>query len=96
MKVILSKHIFMTTVSFKADDDLKKNLDLIAQKKGINTSAYIKLVLTKEIKGELAEVTENGLTVAEEMNILDSAANDKVFGPFSTTKELIEAMKKTK
>jgi len=96
MKVILSKQNPMATVSFKADDEFKKKLDLIAQKKGINTSAYIKLVLTKEITGELSGVTENGLTVAEELNILDSAANDKVFGPFKSTKDLMKALRTTK
>ena len=86
----------MATVSFKADDEFKKKLDLIAQKKGINTSAYIKLILTKEVNGELSAFSENGLTVAEELNILDSAANDKVFGPFKNTKDLMKALKNTK
>jgi predicted transcriptional regulator len=94
MKVILSKPTDMATVSFKADDDFKKKLDVLAEKKGINTSAYIKLILTKEVKNELTEITENGLTVAEELEILDSAANDRVFGPFSTTKALLKALKK--
>jgi Tfp pilus assembly ATPase PilU len=86
----------MATVSFKADDEFKKKLDLLARKKGINTSAYIKLILTKEVNGELSGVTENGLTVAEELNILGSATNDKVYGPFKTTKGLLKALKNTK
>lgn len=94
MKVLLSKLKVMATISFKADDDFKKRLDVLAKRKGINTSAYIKLLLTKEVNGELAEVTENGLTVAEEMEILDSVAHDKVHGPFSTTAELMKALKK--
>ena len=84
----------MTTVSFKADDEFKTHLDALAKKKGINTSAYIKLILTKEINGELSEVTENGLTVAEELEILDSATHDKTSGPYKTPKSLLQALKK--
>ena len=95
MKVILSKPTDMATISFKADDDFKKKLDVIAQQKGINTSAYIKLILTKEVKNELTEMTENGLTVGEELQILE-AAKGKMYGPFSSTKELMKALKKIK
>ncbi|MBI2453495.1 hypothetical protein HYV56_02210 [Candidatus Peregrinibacteria bacterium] len=84
----------MPTISFKADDDFKGKLELLAQKKGINTSAYIKLLLTKELKIELVEITENGLTVAEEFEILASDKNDKIFGPFTTAKSAIKALKK--
>ncbi|PIS03998.1 hypothetical protein COT83_03010, partial [Candidatus Peregrinibacteria bacterium CG10_big_fil_rev_8_21_14_0_10_44_7] len=76
----------MATISFKADDLLKKKLEKLAQKKGINTSAYIKLILTEKINGELIMTTENGLTVEEELNILYSDENDKVSGPFKTAK----------
>ncbi|MBI2464403.1 hypothetical protein HYV57_05600 [Candidatus Peregrinibacteria bacterium] len=84
----------MPTISFKADDNFKNKLELLAQKKGINTSAYIKLLLTKELKIELVEITENGLTVAEELEILASDKNDKIFGPFTTAKSTIKALKK--
>lgn len=84
----------MPTISFKADDDFKNSLEFLAQKKGINTSAYIKLLLTKELKIELVEITENGLTVAEELEILASDKNDRTFGPFATAKSTIKALKK--
>ena len=84
----------MTTVSFKADDELKTKLELLAKKKGINTSAYIKLILTKGIDNELISITENGLTVQEEIEILNSDKNDKVYGSFSDTKSLMKALKK--
>lgn len=45
----------MTTITFKADKKFKTTLDQIAKMKGINTSAYIKLVLTKSIKHDIAE-----------------------------------------
>lgn len=90
-KVLLSKQI-MATISFKADDDFKKKLDTLAKNKGINTSAYIKLVLTKGVKTDLSEITENGLTVAEELEILESEANDKVYGPFHSAKEVMKAL----
>ena len=93
VKVLLSKPI-MATVSFKADDNLKKILDTLAKKKGINTSAYIKLVLKKGVDDDLAEITKNGLTVAEEMEILAADTDSKVHGPYKTAKSAINALKK--
>lgn len=84
----------MSTISFKADEDLNKKLKALAKKKGITTSAYIKLILTKGINGELVEITENGLTVAEELQILESDKIDKTYGPFSTPKSVMAALKK--
>jgi predicted transcriptional regulator len=84
----------MATISFKADEDLNKKLKTLAKKKGITTSAYIKLILTKGVNGELIEITENGLTVAEELEILDSDKNDKIFGPFTSAKAVMAALKK--
>ena len=82
----------MATLSFKSDDQLKKNIGLLAQKKGINTSAYIKLILTKEVNNELSEITENGLTVAEELEILSSLKKDKKYGPFKTAKDFMKSL----
>ncbi len=84
----------MTTISFKAEDDFKTVLDTLAERKGINTSAYIKLVLKQQMNGELVEITENGLTVAEELAILKSDKEDKAFGPFGNAKNLMKALKK--
>lgn len=84
----------MATVSFKADDALKAKLEMLADKKGINTSAYIKLVLTEKINGELVMMSENGLTVEEELRILSSSKEDEVCGPFKTTKSVMQALKK--
>lgn len=82
----------MATLSFKSDDELKKNISLLAKKKGINTSAYIKLILTKEVNNELSEITENGLTVAEELQILSSIKKDKKYGPFTTVKDFMNSL----
>ena len=84
----------MATISFKADDDLNKKLKTLAKKKGITTSAYIKLILTKGINGELIEMTENGLTVAEELEIINSDKNDKTYGPYKSAKSVMSALKK--
>lgn len=84
----------MATISFKADEDLDKNLKTLAKKKGITTSAYIKLILTKGINGDLIEITENGLTVAEELKIINSDQNDEMHGPFKSAKSVISALKK--
>lgn len=78
----------MTTLSFKATDDLKKKLTLLAQQKGINMSAYIKLLLTQALKEELGRVTENGMTVAEELEILWSDYFEESNGPFTTVNAL--------
>jgi hypothetical protein len=84
----------MGTISFKAEDEFKQKLGLLAEKKGINTSAYIKMLLTKGIGNDLSEITENGLTVAEELDILESEKNDKISGPFKNSKTLVTALKK--
>lgn len=89
MKVLLSiPH--MPTISFKADDEFKKKLDWLAKHNGINISAYIKLLLTKSMKKELGEVTENGFTVAEEMRMLEEEKDATYSGPFKTAKEFLE------
>lgn len=83
----------MTTISFKADEKFKKKLEIIAKEKGINTSAYIKLVLTKEVNQDLAQMTENGLTFAEELEIIKSAESDNKYGPFYNADDLIKSLK---
>ena len=84
----------MATISFKSDDEFKYKIETLAKKKGINTSAYIKLILTHAVNGELVEITENGLTVAEEITILESEKNNPVAGPFKSSKALLNALKK--
>lgn len=83
----------MTTISFKADTALKDNLQTLARKKGINTSAYIKLVLTEKLEKDLSRITENGFTVAEELAILRSIKHDKRHGPYKTVDALMRALK---
>lgn len=82
----------MTTISFKAKDELRETLEFLAEKKGINFSACIKLFLTEALNVELARVTENGLTVAEEIAILHSDLNDETLGPFRTASQLKKAL----
>lgn len=84
----------MKTISFKAQDDLKSTLENLAYHKGINVSAFIKLLLTESLKKELNRVTENGITVAEELAILHADANDETYGPFKTIRELKKALSK--
>ena len=84
----------MTTISFKAEAQFKQTIEHLARDKGINTSAYLKLVLTEVIKKELSRVTENGFTVAEELAMLHSAANDPVSGPFHSVDALMRHLKK--
>lgn len=82
----------MVTISFKVEEKTKKALEALAFHKGINTSAYIKLVLTEEMNEELARVTENGFTVAEELEILKSAEEDEVYGPFDSIEDMMKAL----
>lgn len=82
----------MSTISFKADAGLKRQIETLAKRRGVNTSAYIKLLLTEMLAEELARVTENGLTMAEEMDILRSTAKDVTYGPFTRTKDLLAAL----
>lgn len=84
----------MPTLSFKADDQFKKKLEKLAEKKGINVSAYIKLILTKEMNNELTALTDNGLTVAEELDILADIQNEKIHGPFESVEDLLKDLKK--
>ena len=60
----------MSTIAFRADDELKMKLEHIAKNKGINLSALVKLYLTTSLKRDLNEITENGMTVAEELELL--------------------------
>lgn len=83
----------MSIITFKTTDNFKKNLILISQIKGINMSAYIKLVLTNAIKKELNRLAENGLTVSEELKIINSSLFDEKYGPFDNPDELISSLK---
>jgi hypothetical protein len=60
----------MTTVAFKAEDALKNALGKVARMKGISLSALIKFYLTDALKAELSRITENNMTLAEELDIL--------------------------
>jgi len=84
----------MTTLSFKAKDDLKQILTLLAERKGINVSAFIKLLLTEALNKELSRLTENGITLAEELTILESDMNNEVSGPFTTVSQLNKSLTK--
>ena len=48
----------------------------------------------QEFFRELSEITENGMTGAQELEILDSDRNDPVYGPFESLEALMEALNK--
>lgn len=83
----------MTQISFKADNEFSTKLKLAAKSKGITPSAYMKLNLKKQIDGDLSELTENGLTIAEEQAILEAVRSDDAIGPFDNIEEAIKALK---
>ncbi len=84
----------MTTLSFKAPDELKRNLALLAAYKGINLSAFIKLMLTESLQKELNRITENGFTVKEELETVYSDLFEESKGPFHSVDELMKSLRK--
>ena len=82
----------MTTISFKAEDDLQSKLYALARLMGINISACIKLLLTKSLRQELLQIKENGLTVAEELEILLRHNSGKRSGPFTDIASLKKSL----
>lgn len=55
----------------KVDTTLKQDLDDVAHYKGIPVTSFIKLTLTEVVRKEKKEMlTANGLTEAEELEIL--------------------------
>lgn len=63
----MSSHL----LQLKVDPSLKKDLSDIAEYKGIPVTSYIKLTLTAVVRKEKKEMfTSNGLTEAEELEIL--------------------------
>ena len=84
----------MAIITFKTSEIFKKNLTIISQLKGINMSAYIKLVLTDAIKKDMSQITKNGLTAAEELEMMQSDFFEKTYGPFKNTDDLMKALGK--
>jgi|688.fasta_scaffold2568589_1 hypothetical protein len=82
----------MVLVTFKAEDELKEMLNNIAKRKGLSLSSYIKSVLRAALNEELSSVTENGFTVAEEIEILASSYDEEVIGPFENINDLFKAL----
>ncbi len=64
----------MAMIAFRTDDELKQQLEAIAENKGINLSALIKLYLTRAVKEDLQEATFEGTTVAEELKEAEKEA----------------------
>lgn len=60
----------MSIIAFRPEKDLKHQLEHLARHKGINLSALIKMYLKQAVIKDLNEVTENGMTVAEELELL--------------------------
>ena len=49
----------------------------------------------RPVNHELTMLTENGLTVAEELPILKAEREGKVYGPFKTAKAMMKSLKKS-
>lgn len=60
----------MALIAFKADENLKDTLGRLAKIKGISLSSLVKLYVNKELTQELSQLTENNMTLGEELEIL--------------------------
>ncbi len=91
-KVIQNK--IMPVITFRSDDPFKDTVEALAKRKGINVSAYIKMLLTEGMRKDLSEKTENGITVSQELAILKDDLEGKCFGPFTSVGPLMRKLKK--
>ena len=60
----------MTAIAFKTENHFKTALEKLAKLKGISLSALIKMYLMNAMKEELSQITENNMTLGEELEIL--------------------------
>ena len=84
----------MSTIQVRTDERTKKTVQQILEKLGLNLSTAINIYLVRiiEKKGIPFEVvTENGLTPAEEQNILKEIAWAKKHGKrYASAKEMFK------
>jgi len=85
---------FMPLITFRSDNSFKNTVEALAQRKGINVSAYVKMLLTEGMRKDLSETTENGMTVGQELAVLRDDLEEKCCGPFSSTSALMKSLKK--
>jgi hypothetical protein len=83
----------MTTIAFKADNNFKIALEKVSDMKGITLSALIKMYLTKNLKEELSEITQNGITVGEELDLLFALEKGSDGKVYSNVELLIDDLK---
>jgi len=86
----------MTTIAFRANEEVRKQLEAIAKNKGINLSAVIKLYLTQGIKSGLNEITINGMTVAEELELLAQAKDGGTGEIYDNVEDFIKSLDEDK
>ena len=79
----------MTTIAFKTQEEFKTVLEKVAGLKGISLSALIKLYLTDRLRDELSAITENGMTLGEELEILLTIQEGSYSKAYDDVEELI-------
>ena len=82
----------MSTIAFRIDDSIKRELEHLAKRNGISLSALIKMYITKAKNRDLNEITENSMTVAEELELL-AMDEEKFDGKTYTVDEYIKYLK---
>ncbi len=97
----INNHIIMPQIQLRIDEKTKQSVKKILDEVGLDMSSAIKIYLKQIIlyKGIPFKVlTENGLTVEQEMEILKASEEAKkginVEGPFDTAEELIKNLRK--
>lgn len=92
----------MTTgIQIRIDTELKKEAEKIFEELGIDTPTAIRIFLKKVIKMKAIpfqlttqNLTANGLTPEEEMEILKASKEGPFYGPFSSAEEMLNDLHK--
>lgn len=72
----------MSVIAFRTNQAMQQKLKRLAKQKGVNVSSLIKVYLTYALRANLDEITENGMTVFEEMELLmmsDEGGDVKIY-----------------
>ncbi|HLC48984.1 MAG TPA: type II toxin-antitoxin system RelB/DinJ family antitoxin [Candidatus Andersenbacteria bacterium] len=91
----------MTTIQIRIDEKTKKSAQKLFHSLGMDMSTAIKAFLKQATRKQgipFPLYTENGLTVEEEREILQSAEEaergENVIGPFTTIEDALEELHK--
>lgn len=91
----------MSTIQIRIDEKTKKSAKKVLDKIGLDMSSAIKVYLKQIVISQAIPfplLTENGLTIQQEQEILKASEEAKrginVSGPFDNVKDLIDELNK--